>query len=83
MKIGTLKDDQNRRDFTINSLAIGISKKNFGELIDPFNGINDLKDKIIRTPLNPDTPHEVLFLLPFRLRSASVLLPLLDSFRRF
>ena len=54
VKIGTLKDDQNRRDFTINSLAIGISKKNFGELIDPFNGINDLKNKIIRTPLNPD-----------------------------
>ena len=54
VKIGTLKDDQNRRDFTINSLAIGISKNNFGELIDPFNGINDLKNKIIRTPLNPD-----------------------------
>ena len=54
VKIGTLEDDQNRRDFTINSLAISLNKKNFGELIDPFNGINDLKNKIIKTPLNPD-----------------------------
>ncbi len=54
VKIGTLEDDQNRRDFTINSLAISLNKKKFGDLIDPFNGISDLKNKIIKTPLNPD-----------------------------
>ena len=52
---GTLKDDQERRDFTINALAISLGKENFGELIDPFGGIDDLKKKIIRTPLAPDT----------------------------
>jgi poly(A) polymerase len=51
---GTLADDQNRRDFTINALAIGLSKSNFGKLLDPFDGMGDLKKKIIRTPLNPD-----------------------------
>jgi len=51
---GTLEDDQQRRDFTINALAIGLSKNNFGKLLDPFNGIRDLENKIIRTPLNPD-----------------------------
>ena len=51
---GTLQDDQNRRDFTINALALDLSEENFGDLLDPFNGIRDLENKIIRTPLNPD-----------------------------
>ena len=51
---GTLQDDQNRRDFSINALALDLSEDNFGNLLDPFNGIQDLENKIIRTPLNPD-----------------------------
>lgn len=51
---GTLEDDQNRRDFTINALALDLHEDRFGDLLDPFNGINDLENKIIRTPLNPD-----------------------------
>lgn len=51
---GSLEDDQKRRDFTINALAIAVNKENFGELLDPFGGISDLKNKIIRTPLSPD-----------------------------
>jgi poly(A) polymerase len=51
---GTLEDDQKRRDFTINALAISINKNTFGDFLDPFGGIDDLKKKIIRTPLEPD-----------------------------
>jgi poly(A) polymerase len=51
---GTLEEDQKRRDFTINALAICLNKERFGEFIDPFGGISDLKNKIIRTPLKPD-----------------------------
>ncbi len=51
---GTLEDDQNRRDFTINAMAVCLNSNRFGELVDPFGGIQDLKEGIIRTPLDPD-----------------------------
>ena len=54
---GSLEDDQNRRDFTINALAISLNRSSFGEVIDPFDGLTDLKNKLIRTPLIPETTY--------------------------
>lgn len=54
VEVGTLEDDQRRRDFTINVLALCLNGKHFGELVDPFGGVDDLREKIIRTPLDPD-----------------------------
>jgi tRNA nucleotidyltransferase/poly(A) polymerase len=54
ISVGTLQDDQNRRDFTINALALSLNEKTFGQLLDPFNGMGDLATGIIRTPLDPD-----------------------------
>lgn len=54
VSIGSLKDDQDRRDFTINSMALSLNKHNFGSLLDPFNGLSDIENKLIRTPLNPE-----------------------------
>lgn len=54
---GTLEEDQERRDFTINALALSLNKENYGELIDPFGGVKDLNEGIIRTPLSPDVTY--------------------------
>ena len=54
---GTLQDDQNRRDFTINTLGLSLNEENFGELLDPFDGIKDLENKTIKTPLDPNTTY--------------------------
>ena len=51
---GTLKDDQERRDFTINAMAFSLNSNDFGDLVDPFDGVSDLENKILKTPLNPD-----------------------------
>ena len=54
---GSLEDDQNRRDFTINALALSLNKKNYGELLDPFGGLQDLENKLIKTPLDSDVTY--------------------------
>ena len=54
---GTLQDDQLRRDFTINAMAISVNESNYGELIDPFDGVKDLENKILKTPLDPDVTY--------------------------
>ena len=54
---GTLEEDQNRRDFTVNAMAISLNSATYGQLLDPFNGLKDLTDKCIKTPLNPEVTY--------------------------
>ena len=55
VETGTLEDDQKRRDFTVNALAVSLNRETFGEMLDPFNGIDDINKKILRTPMDPDS----------------------------
>ena len=78
---GSLQDDLNRRDFTINAMAIGLNRDNFGELLDPFGGQADLERKLLRTPLDPDTtysddPLRMMRAVRFAARLASPSTPL-------